>query len=298
MSDRTDVGFAAVDGTKLAGWLYKPTGAGRSLPAITMSHGFGATLEHGLDAVGRAFADAGFVVLAHDHRTFGYSGGEPRQDIDPWRQVEDWRRAISFLEAVPEVDPARIGIWGTSFSGGHALVLGATDRRVKAVVAQVPTIDGWASGQRRVAPQNVEALDELFSQDQRAQFSGEPAARQKFFDLDPAVTASYHTRDTADFLGQSVPEGLWANEVTLQSTWRARAYEPGRWIDRISPTPLLLIVADHDTTAPTDLALAAYERALEPKSLLIIPGGHYAPYLDAFTASSKAATDFFADKLG
>jgi dienelactone hydrolase len=61
--------------------------------------------------------------------------GAVRHDIDPWRQIADWRRAISFLEALPEVDAARIGVWGTSYAGGHVLVLGATDRRIRAVVS-------------------------------------------------------------------------------------------------------------------------------------------------------------------
>jgi hypothetical protein len=109
-----------------------------------------------------------FVGFIHDHRNFGDSGGEPRQDIDPWRQIEDWRRAISYLESLNYLDSRRIGIWGTSYSGGHAIVLGATDRRLKAVVTQVPTIDGFASGQRRVNSGALPALEEAFNEDQRA----------------------------------------------------------------------------------------------------------------------------------
>jgi hypothetical protein len=70
------------------------------------------------------FAEAGFVVLVHNHRGFGASDGKPRFDVDPWRQIADWRRAISYLENRPEVDPQRIGLWGTSYAGGHAIVLG------------------------------------------------------------------------------------------------------------------------------------------------------------------------------
>jgi dienelactone hydrolase len=104
-----------------------------------MAHGFAGTKEHGLERFAQAFAAAGFVVLVHDHRNFGASGGDLRGDVDPWRQIADWRRAISYLEARPEVDPSRIGLWGTSYAGGHALVLGATDRRLRCIVAQVPT---------------------------------------------------------------------------------------------------------------------------------------------------------------
>jgi uncharacterized protein len=95
------------------------------------------------DRFARVFAEAGLVVFVHDHRGFGVSDGQPGFDVDPRRQIADWRYAISYLESHPAVDADRIGLWGTSFAGGHALVLGATDRRLKAVVAQVPTISGY-----------------------------------------------------------------------------------------------------------------------------------------------------------
>ena len=55
--------------------------------------------------------------------------------VDPWRQIADWRRAISYLESLDAVDSRRIGVWGTSYAGGHAIILGATDRRLGCVVA-------------------------------------------------------------------------------------------------------------------------------------------------------------------
>jgi dipeptidyl aminopeptidase/acylaminoacyl peptidase len=73
--------------------------------------------EHALERFARAFAEAGFVVLVHDHRNFGSSDGAIRHDIDPWRQIADWRRAISLIESLPEVDADRIGVWGTSYAG-------------------------------------------------------------------------------------------------------------------------------------------------------------------------------------
>jgi X-Pro dipeptidyl-peptidase (S15 family) len=99
-----------------------------------------------------AFAADGFVVLLHDHRTLGASDGASRQDEDPWQQIADWRRAVSFLESRSQVDAGRIGLWGTSYAGGHAIVLGATDCRLRCVVAQVPTISGYEQGLRRVPP--------------------------------------------------------------------------------------------------------------------------------------------------
>src|SRR5207249_7767282 len=150
----------AEGGITLRAWMFQPDRPGLH-PAITMAHGFAGTRDHGIERFARAFADTGFVVLLHDHRNFGASDGEPRQDVDPWRQIADWRRAISYLESLDVVDPNRIGLWGTSYAGGHAIVLGATDRRLRCVVAQVPTISGYEQGLRRIAPENVAAIEAM-----------------------------------------------------------------------------------------------------------------------------------------
>ncbi|MEU1565420.1 alpha/beta fold hydrolase, partial [Streptomyces mirabilis] len=172
MVQREDVAFDADGGVTLRGWLFLPDGPGPH-PAITMAHGYAGVRDHGLEPFARAFAEAGFAVLLHDHRNFGASDGLPRQDIDPWRQIADWRRAISYLESRPEVDADRIGLWGTSYAGGHAIVLGATDRRLRAVVSQVPTISGFEQGRRRIAPEAVTKLEAAFDEDERAQARGE-----------------------------------------------------------------------------------------------------------------------------
>jgi dienelactone hydrolase len=92
---RTEVEFAAGDGIMLRAWLFLPDGRG-PFPGIAMAHGYTCTRHHGIERFARAFGEAGFAVLLHDHRGFGDSEGAPRQDINPWQQIEDWRRAISF----------------------------------------------------------------------------------------------------------------------------------------------------------------------------------------------------------
>ncbi len=297
MTKRTDVEFDMDGGGKIRGWLFVPSGAG-PFPAITMAHGYAGIREHGLEPFAKLFAENGFVVLLHDHRNFGASDGVPRQDIDPWRQIADWRRAISYLESLPMVDPKRIGLWGTSYAGGHAIVLGATDRRLRCVVAQVPTISGYEQGLRRIPPEGVAAIEEAFAEEERAQLRGEPPRRQTVASADPAVAASYRAPDAVDFYLQPLPRGAWENNVTVRSTRAARMYEPGTWIPRVSPTPLLMVVAMRDTITVTDLALAAYERALEPKRLATIPGGHFDAYQSQFGPSSAAALNWFREHLG
>jgi uncharacterized protein len=293
---RRDVEFAADGGAILRGWLFVPDGPGPHA-AITMAHGYAGVKEQRLEAFAMAFAEDGFVVLVHDHRSFGASDGEPRQNVDPWQQVADWRRAISFLESVPEVDAQRIGLWGSSYAGGHAIVLGATDRRVRCVVAQVPTISGYEQALRRVAPDAVYGLEEQFNEDERSRFRGETPRYQALVGTDPSVPASYRSQDAVDFYLQPLPEGMWENKVTVRSTRAAQMYEPGIWISRVSPTPLLMIVALQDVITVTDLALKAYEGALEPKKIELVQGGHFDPYVTHFAQSSSAARAWFQTHL-
>jgi fermentation-respiration switch protein FrsA (DUF1100 family) len=140
-------------------------------------------------------------------------------------------------------------------------------------------------------------LEHAFNEDERARLRGEPAHRQAVVSGDPAVPAAYRSKDAIDFYLQSIPAGAWENEITLRSTRAARMYEPGIWISRVSPTPLLLVVARDDRLTVADLALAAYERALQPKRLALIPGGHFDPYLDQFPLAEAAATEWFREHL-
>jgi len=263
-----------------------------------MAHGYAGTRWHGIAGYAQAFAAAGFVVLLHDHRSFGLSGGEPRQDVDPWRQIDDWRRALSYLEALPQVDADRIGVWGTSYAGGHVLVLGATDDRIGCVVAQVPTISGYQQGLRRVAPEAVAGIEAAFSHEERARARGEPPGRQAIVNADREIPAAYRTQDAIDFYTQPLGDGArWENTVTVRSSRWARMYEPGLWASRIGPKPLLMVVATHDTITLTDTALEAYERAHEPKKLVMVPGGHFDAYLGGFEVSSQAALAWFQQHL-
>lgn len=293
----TDVQLSGEDGVTVRGRLYLPD-CRYPCPAISMAHGFGATIDHGLAPFARVFTDGGFAVLMHDHRGFGNSEGEPRGDIDPWRQIADWRHAISFLEAHPAVDRARIGLWGSSFAGGHALVLAATDRRIRAVVSQVPTISGYEQSQRRVSPELTAQLAQRFITDDRDRHAGRPPAKQRVVATNDSEHAVYRSHDARAFYLQALPEPAhWDNTVTVRSSRAASMYEPGQWVSRVSPTPLMMIVALDDVVTLTDTALRAYEQALQPKALVTYPGGHFAAYAEHFDIASSAALNWFATHL-
>jgi len=145
---REDVEFDAA-GVRLRGWLYLPDDATGPVPAIVMAHGFSAVKEMYLDAYAEVFAEAGLAALVFDNRNFGASDGEPRQEIDPWAQVRDYRDAITWVRTRSEVDAERMGVWGSSYSGGHVLVLGAIDRRIKCAAVDPLGLHGADPGDVR-----------------------------------------------------------------------------------------------------------------------------------------------------
>lgn len=164
---RSDVEFKTSDGVILRGWLYTPAAKVENpLPCLVMSHGFSALKEMDLDTFAERFtSQLQLTCLVYDNRGFGDSDhkpGSPRHEIIPAIQTSDISDAITYAQSRDEVNPDKIGIWGSSYSGGHVLWVGAVDRRVKAVLCQVPCVDGWANFHRLIRPDFVPGLNEMF----------------------------------------------------------------------------------------------------------------------------------------
>jgi len=296
MTARRDIEFDA-EGVILRGWFYPATtGPG---PTVVMAHGFSAVKEMYLDSFAEVFAAAGVNALVYDNRNFGASDGEPRQEIDPWAQVRDYRHAITYASTLPEVDAGRIGIWGSSYSGGHVLVVGAIDRRVKAVCSQVPLASGSANLGELVRADLRAGFRAMFDADRAARFAGEAPGMVPVVAEDPMAPAALPTADSWAWFTETGAKRApsWRNEVTLRTVEMLGEYEPQSYIARISPTPLLMLVAREDHLTPAHLALKAYDQALEPKQLVILPGGHFDAYVDGFEAASGPARDFFLAHL-
>jgi uncharacterized protein len=298
---RTDVEFNA-EGTTLRGWLYRPDGAEETtpVPGIVMAHGFSAVKEMYLDSFAEVFAAAGLAALVFDNRNFGASDGEPRQEIDPTAQVRDYRHAITYLQGLPGIDRDRIGVWGSSYSGGHAIVLGALDKRIRCVVSQVPLVSGFKNIQRLVRSDFLPGFRAALDADREACFSGKEPAMLPVVAEDPLAPSALPTPDSWQWFTETsrTRAPSWRNEVTLRTLDLLMEYEPEAYIARVGPTPLLMVVAAGDVLTPADLALAAYQRALEPKRLVVLPGGHFGAYTGPdFERSSGAARDWFAEHL-
>ena len=303
MVQRQDVEFPVEGAAILRGWLFVPDGP-RPHPGITMAHGFAGVKEHGLERFARLFAEAGFVVLVHDHRGFGASDGSPRFDVDPWVQIADWRRAISSSKTILP------SIWASSAPAApNGLASG-----VPAMPGDMPSCSALptagcvrssprcprSAGMSRVCvawhPSKCPRWRRVHRRratpvPRRA--TRHPSGRQP----DPATPAAYRSPDAIAFYNQPVPEGVWQNVMTVRSSRAARMYEPGTWISRVSPTPLLMIVGLNDTITVTDLALAAYERALQPKNSSPSPVATSTPISDRFDQAAGAARDWFIEHL-
>jgi uncharacterized protein len=305
LTARFDVEFPSHDGTTLRGWLYTPVDAvGAPGPAVVMTHGFSATMAMALDHYAEVFAEGGLTVLVYDHHGLGASEGEPRQVIDPWLQARDYRAAITWVGARDDVDASRIGIWGSSFAGGVALVVGAVDRRVQAVVANVPWsgspgVEYLETGVAFAAMR--EALDDPDGPgtvSMRGEPAGPAAVVEEPGETLPAFLPQPESREWFLRVGR-VPRSGWENRVWFGvPPAEAPAFDPGVAVGHVAPTPLLMVVATDDNLAATDVALAAFERAGEPKSLELIEGHHFVPYDgEAFTSAATRARDFFIDSL-
>ncbi|WP_433679127.1 alpha/beta hydrolase [Nocardia sp. CA-119907] len=294
---RVDVEFAS-GAVTLRGWLYRPEQASGLAPLVVMTHGF-AGVKEWVAPFAEVFSAAGLACLVYDHPGFGTSDGEPRYEVDPTAQIEGYRDAITFAQTLDGIDPERIGIWGTSFAGGHVLVVAATDRRVRAVVSQVPLTNGWANFRSLVPSIMLPTVHAAIAADRLARAAGKPYETIKAASDDPTELVAMPGIEVYNWLmanGPQVP--TWRNEVTLSSVDKFQSYAPEAFLRRVSPTPLLMVIADQDTLTPTDIALQSYAEALEPKQLALIPGPHFAVYEEQFDRASGVARDFLLANLG
>lgn len=282
------------EGVRVAGWLTAPQGA-RGLPAVVVCHGFACTMAMDLPEVSARLARAGYAALRIDYRHFGESDGEPRNLLLPERQSQDVRAAITFLQAQPEADPQRIGLWGTSFGGAIVLHAAAHDERARAVVANVPV----TNGSRWLRAVNTDeswdgVLAEVAADRTRRALAGEstfvPIAAFRPGTPTPAATA-FHARHAAIAPKREVP--WWTVEALLE-------FAPDELAGRIAPRALLLVAAEGDVVVPIEQAERAFAHAGEPKRLVRLPAevDHFDVYVEpALSAVIDATLAWYAQHL-
>ncbi|TVO72257.1 alpha/beta hydrolase [Sedimenticola selenatireducens] len=286
-------------GLECRGWLYLPDDikAGTKCPTIIMAHGFSAVKEQGLADFAEHFVKAGFAVLVFDYRFFGDSEGEPRCQIFPLEMVEDYRNAISWVSEHTHVDRDRIGIWGTSYSGGLVAYVGAIDKRAKAVVAQVPSIIGPES-RRNMNPEKWDNLGDFLLQDRISRYSIGKINYLKVVapEGEPCILPGKENHDALMGMAGGAPN--WRNEITVESLEKIREFDPVSRIHMIAPRALLVIAAEEDNLIPLEAVKDSYEKASEPKDLTVYPILHFDIYTDPWqTKAANAAIDWFKTHL-
>jgi pimeloyl-ACP methyl ester carboxylesterase len=267
------------EGAILRGRLYTPDEVKKPAALIVMAHGFSATIN-GMtaDQYAEGFYQAGFATLLYDHRNFGISDGEPRQEINRWVQARGYRDAISFARTLPEIDADRISIWGDSSSGAEAIVVGAIDSRVKAIIAQVP-----ACG-REPPPSDPDGvlfslLRETF---QNGDVSGTPETTKgplPVVTFDQLGTPSFLEPITAFrwFIEYGARFGThWQNRATVITPSTPAPFHPVLCAPFLK-APLLIVISPEDEMPGANPAVTriVYTLAPQPKELFEIEGGHF-----------------------
>ena len=291
---RADVGFD-VSGDRIAAWLYRPADAGASVPCVVMAHGFANVRTACLPEFAERFAAEGLAVLVFDYRHFGDSEGEPRQLLDIGRQHADWRAAIAFARAQDWIDADRIGLWGTSFSGGHVIHLAAHDQRIAAVVAQSPFTDGLAQ-MRKVSPRVTAAFTSAALRDVWSQVRGRPPYTLPVVGP-PGSVAALTSPGCEDCYREMLPPGsAWRNEVAARLALRLGSYRPGRLAAKVR-CPLLVCVMEQDALTPVEPAVRAAEAAPRGE-LRRYPGDHFDVYFgETFERVARDQAAFFTRHL-
>ena len=282
------------EGVRLAGDLYRPADTGGGARAgIVLCHGYTGVKSLYLPDNARELTEAGYVVLAFDYKGWGASEG-PRARLAPFGRVADVRAALTFLETRPEVDRARLGLYGTSYGGATAIWAAALDQRVRCVVSVVGVGDGrrWMRSVRR--PDEWHDLVERARQDREAAaLSGESglAERDEILLQDRASAAlSAAARAANPHTVSQVPASFIDETLCFHADWV---------VGRIAPRPVLFITTDNDRLVPPEESEALYRNAGAPKKLVALEGyGHYDVYAaPAFGEVMAATLDWYREHL-
>lgn len=257
------------EGMKLAAHLYRPADWKESdppRPAVLCLTGYTGRKNVATIDIPRRMAREGFIALAPDYHGYGESEGV-RGRHRPLEQAQDSYDSVTYLQTVAGVDPERIGVYGTSFGGANAIWVAAFDTRIKAVVSAVGVTNGekWLEAVR--SPEGWQKFRQQVEDEARHRvLTGESSTifRYDVYPPDPGA-AEKPIMNTAEHGAEDV------THIDMASVEACFRYKPDWVVDRISPRPVLFIVAEDDTIAPPELSAAIYKRCGEPKKLISLP---------------------------
>ncbi|HET8592572.1 MAG TPA: alpha/beta fold hydrolase, partial [Solirubrobacterales bacterium] len=243
-----------------------------------IAHGVGGTRDSGLLPFAEAFARAGLDALLFDYRGFGDSSGEPRQYAWPARHRQDYRAAVEFVRTLDGVDPERIVLWGTSWSGGHVVYVAADDPGIAAVISQVADLDGVRTMLRigeYAGPAQQIRLTLTGFRDVLGRIRGREPVMLPIVGA-PGELAAMSSEEAVPGYA-AIAGSSWRNEVTARAVF-------AEWTNRATTRmgelrcPILVQIADRDSVVPPNAARAAAWRAKGRVEVREYPCAHFDIY--------------------
>lgn len=283
------------EGVKLVGDVYAPDDLrpGERRGGIVLCHGYTGVKDLYLPDNACVLNDAGYVAMAFDYKGWGDSEG-PRSRLAPWSRVADVQAALTYLGALPEIDPGRLGIYGTSYGGATVVWVAAIDPRVRCTVSVV----GIGHGRRWM--RSVRRPDEWFDLLARAEADRVKRARDGQSELVERSEILLPDRQSAELAAVARRNNPAAvNRIPLEYVDDTVAFNPEWVVDRIAPRPVLFITTDGDRLVPSEESESLYARAGEPKKLVVLRGyGHYEVYTEpAFSEVMRATLAWYGRYL-
>ncbi|KAJ6443719.1 31.7 kDa protein in traX-finO intergenic region [Purpureocillium lavendulum] len=269
-----DVEFQTLDGLTIRGALYAAPTRG---PAAIITPGFNCVKEMFVPEVAEQFQLAGITALIYDPRNLGLSDGEPRNEVDPMKQVSDYSDALTYLRTLPEVDPDKIIFWGQSFAGCVALCAGALDKRARMVVSICPLLD-------------FELTPEKF-----------PKVLAKKDGVNPAGLGIGADKEEFDYMVNAKKYGAarHENRTTLQTYYKLIMWQPYGIMKYMHQTPVLMVIPELDQISPPEQQHSLFSTFPGPKKAHVSIGKGHLNVLSGpeFPDLIKMQVDFIQDIL-
>jgi dipeptidyl aminopeptidase/acylaminoacyl peptidase len=243
-------------GSRCEADLYLPTAS--KPPVVVLAQGYAALRGFGTQGIIKALVDAGIAVFAFDYRGFGGSESmhnEERQLVDPHKQIEDYHAALRYVSTLKEVDAQRIGIWGSSFSGGHVISVAGSDWSrsfpLRAVVAQIPHCDSRSAYKHVGLKKSLGGAGNILKGALLASVGINHTVAVIAKPDDAHFAVLQHPGWYEDYMRMVDPAATWQNAIPSKSLLKCASYNP---IDvaRNITAPVLIVYGSKDQGIPVD----------------------------------------------
>lgn len=280
------------EGFRLDGDLFLPDDLkpGEQRAGIVLCHGYTGVKDLYLPDNARVLNEAGYAVLTFDYKGWGKSEG-PRSRLAPMSRVADVQAALTVLGLQPEVDADRLGIYGTSYGGATVVWTAAVDTRVKCTVSCVGIGHGarWMRSVRR-----PDEWHDLIARSKKDREQRVRSGKSELADRSEILLPDRQSAELAAAARKNNPNAI--NTLPLEYIDETLQFHPEWVVDKIAPRPILFITTDDDRLVPPEESMSLYDKAGEPKGLVVLKGyGHYEVYNEpAFSEVMRPTAEWFA----